>query len=134
MPEITVLCFGTFDVMHKGHEYFLKQARSLGSRLVVGVGRDENVWELKRKEPINSQAVRLARVKSLPYVDEVKLSDRKLGTFQIIKEVRPQVIVFGHDQSLLQKSCLAWLDLHYPQTKTQTIDKLETEKIPIITD
>jgi len=37
---MTVLTFGTFDVLHIGHLRILERARALGDRLVVGVSSD----------------------------------------------------------------------------------------------
>ena len=41
-----VMTFGSFDVLHKGHEHYLKEAKSYGDYLIVVVARDENI--LKR--------------------------------------------------------------------------------------
>ena len=85
----TVLAFGTFDTFHPGHDYFLRQARSLGTRLVVAVARDEHVQTVKKKNPKRSEEERLKMISTLPYVDEAVLSDRTLGTYTIIIEQQP---------------------------------------------
>ncbi|MCK5249408.1 MAG: adenylyltransferase/cytidyltransferase family protein, partial [Spirochaetaceae bacterium] len=36
----TVLVFGTFDVIHPGHQWFLRNAARHGDRLVAVVSRD----------------------------------------------------------------------------------------------
>lgn len=38
---MTVLTYGTFDVLHGGHIHLLRRARALGDRLVVGLSTDE---------------------------------------------------------------------------------------------
>ena len=134
MPEATVLCFGTFDVLHKGHEYFLKQARSLGSRLVVSVALDEHVRKLKNKEPKSSQETRLAAVRKIPMVDEAYLSDGELGTYQIIRKVQPKIVAIGHDQSALAEDCQKWIKHNKLDIKIQTVDYLDAEKIPLKLD
>ena len=48
---IKVLVFGTFDIIHPGHVFFLNQAKKLGDFLCVVVSRDETVNELKREYP-----------------------------------------------------------------------------------
>ena len=38
-----VMCFGTFDGVHKGHEYYLHEARKLGDYIVVVVALEDVV-------------------------------------------------------------------------------------------
>lgn len=37
----TVLTYGTFDLLHKGHIKLLERAASYGDRLIVGLSTDE---------------------------------------------------------------------------------------------
>ena len=37
----TVLTYGTFDLLHKGHVRLLKRAADLGDKLMVGLSSDE---------------------------------------------------------------------------------------------
>jgi len=94
----TVMAFGTFDVLHPGHLFYLKKARALGDRLVVVVARDKNVLALKGKRPLNTEKDRLALVKGLDLVDKAVLGDRQLRKWQVIKRERPTVIALGFDQ------------------------------------
>ena len=45
----TVLCHGVFDLLHLGHIRHLKEARSLGDRLVVSITADRHVEQRKGK-------------------------------------------------------------------------------------
>jgi len=45
----TVLAFGTFDILHKGHEFLLSKAKSFGERLVVVIARDVTVEKFKQE-------------------------------------------------------------------------------------
>ncbi|MFH1404853.1 MAG: adenylyltransferase/cytidyltransferase family protein, partial [Patescibacteria group bacterium] len=99
----TVLAFGTFDNLHKGHEFFLKQAAELGDRLVVGVARDEHVLKLKGKSPEQGEQDRLNRVSKLDYVSEAVMCDNELGSYEILKKVNPDVVAVGHDQNELRQ-------------------------------
>jgi glycerol-3-phosphate cytidylyltransferase len=38
---VTVLTYGTFDILHVGHIRLLERARALGDRLIVGLSTDE---------------------------------------------------------------------------------------------
>ncbi|MBU0646161.1 adenylyltransferase/cytidyltransferase family protein [Patescibacteria group bacterium] len=131
MRQSTVLCFGTFDGLHTGHEYFLKQARSLGSRLVVSVARDEHIRQLKHREPRSTETDRLAAVKLMPMVDEARLSDQQLGSYEIFQAVQPEIVALGYDQDALRADCQKWIKEHASPIKTQNIDFLKQDKIPI---
>jgi FAD synthetase len=96
MP-ITVLVFGTFDLFHPGHEFFLKEAKKHGDILEVVVARDKTVETVKGKGPVQSEMKRLSKIHSLDYVDEVILGS--LGDkYQIIEGISPDIIVLGYDQ------------------------------------
>jgi len=56
------------DLFHAGHVEFLRQARSLGDRLVVALVSDADVLTYK-PAPIMSFAERLAVVRACRYVD-----------------------------------------------------------------
>ncbi|MEL6312110.1 MAG: adenylyltransferase/cytidyltransferase family protein, partial [Pseudomonadota bacterium] len=45
--ERIVLATGCFDIVHKGHVYFLREAAAQGDVLVVGVNSDKSVRALK---------------------------------------------------------------------------------------
>lgn len=58
------------DLFHFGHVNFLKQAKSHGDFLLVGVHADEAVTVYKRR-PIMTMEERVASVEGCRYVDEV---------------------------------------------------------------
>jgi len=58
------------DLFHAGHVNFLKQAKALGDRLIVGIHSDETVASYKR-QPVMTMEERIAVVESCRYVDEV---------------------------------------------------------------
>lgn len=94
----TVLIFGTFDKLHPGHLYFIKQASRHG-RVTAVVARDTTVRFLKKKKPADSERRRLARVARLPDVKRALLGDRNLdGRYRVLKKVRPDTICLGYDQ------------------------------------
>ena len=69
MAETMVLVTGGFDPIHSGHIAYLKSARMLGDRLIVGVNSDE--WLIQKKGsaflPLNE---RIEIVSNLSLVDE----------------------------------------------------------------
>lgn len=104
-----VLAFGTFDVFHKGHEFLLSEAAKRGE-LHVAVARDAHVRALKGKEPQRGEAARLATVARHPGVASAVLSDEELGTYGVVRAIRPDLILLGHDQDALQRDLERWMD------------------------
>lgn len=93
----TVLCFGTFDGLHPGHESYFCQAEELGDRVVVVVARDETVLDVKGQLPANNEQLRLSAVASHPSVDEARLGHPG-DKYRVIEEIRPDIILLGYDQ------------------------------------
>lgn len=119
-----VLVFGTFDGLHPGHVFFLRQAKTKGSELVVAVARDEHVRELKQKSPLNHEQKRLKKIQEQPSVHLAQLSDKELGSFTILDELKPDIIVLGHDQKELQEALIKWMgdtDRYIPMTRTKKL-------------
>jgi len=98
------MVFGTFDVLHKGHLSFFKQARELSKNpyLIVSVARDVNVKKIKGHKPKNSERKRLAVVKSSRYVNKVVLGGLKDHIAHIIQQ-KPEIIALGYDQKAYTK-------------------------------
>jgi len=97
-----VLAFGTFDILHMGHLYFLKKAKEHGN-LVVVIGRDETVKEVKTRPPLNNEKKRLNKIKKLKFVDKAVLGNLK-DKYKIIEKIRPQIICLGYDQNSFTKN------------------------------
>lgn len=95
-----VLVFGTFDIFHPGHRSFFRQAKKLGTELIVAVGRDRVVRRLKKHQPRNSETARLARIASEPTVDRAILAPRDpRRRWQFIRSLKPKIIALGYDQT-----------------------------------
>ncbi|HTR18486.1 MAG TPA: adenylyltransferase/cytidyltransferase family protein [Candidatus Paceibacterota bacterium] len=94
-----IMVFGTFDMVHAGHEDFFAQARALAKEphLIVSVARDENVVRIKGKKPRNTADERRALLAAHPLVDEVVLGDEE-GYLDHIIAAKPDIIALGYDQ------------------------------------
>ena len=66
----TIYFDGCFDMMHYGHANALRQARALGTKLVVGIHSDAQITENKGP-PLIPYAERLAMLRATRWVDEV---------------------------------------------------------------
>lgn len=104
-----ILVFGTFDGIHSGHEFFLRSAKARGTQLVVGVARDQHGQEFKGRKPAVHESRRLEKIAELSYVDQARLCDEEISSFEIIQESSPDLIVLGHDQNDLESALLAWM-------------------------
>ena len=96
-PARTVLTFGTFDVFHVGHLRVIERAAELGDRLVVGVSADALNLAKKGREPVFSQAERMAIVAALRHVDGVFLEESLELKRQYLLEHGADVLVMGDD-------------------------------------
>ena len=66
----TVLVTGGFDPLHSGHIEYFKEAKTLGTKLIVGVNSDE--WLTRKKgRPFMPFKERCAIIKELSVVDKV---------------------------------------------------------------
>jgi D-beta-D-heptose 7-phosphate kinase / D-beta-D-heptose 1-phosphate adenosyltransferase len=98
--ETVVFTNGVFDILHKGHFELLKQARALGTKLVVGINSDESVKRLKgESRPINNELTRIEQLEALPWVDEVFVFNDDTP-YDLIKRLKPALIVKGGDYTV----------------------------------
>src|SRR3989338_3515089 len=93
---IKVLCGGRFNFPHKGHEYFLKEAKSHGDYLIVVIAHDDH--NLKR-ENRKQMEERKNQVESFGIADEVVIGGQK-DFFTVVEKYKPQIIALGWDQKL----------------------------------
>jgi glycerol-3-phosphate cytidylyltransferase len=94
---MTVITFGTFDVLHVGHVRILRRARELGSRLVVGVSTDELNFRKKGRLPIYPEKDRMEIIKSIRWVDEVFFEESLEAKRDYIVRAGAKVLVMGDD-------------------------------------
>jgi rfaE bifunctional protein nucleotidyltransferase chain/domain len=88
---------GCFDILHVGHVRYLKEARSLGDALIVGINSDRSVREIKGKSrPIVSELERAEVVAALACVDFTVIFDDPTPK-NIIDAIIPDVLVKGAD-------------------------------------
>ncbi|GAA1270217.1 bifunctional D-glycero-beta-D-manno-heptose-7-phosphate kinase/D-glycero-beta-D-manno-heptose 1-phosphate adenylyltransferase HldE [Pseudonocardia aurantiaca] len=88
---------GCFDVLHRGHVAYLRQARALGDVLIVALNSDESVSRLKGPErPVNPLEDRAGVVGAIDCVDLVTAFTQDTPA-RLIEMVRPDVYTKGGD-------------------------------------
>src|SRR3989338_761622 len=104
----TIMCAGTFDIIHPGHLYYLSEAKKYGDKLIVVVARDETSRSFKGKKPVHNEKERLEAVRMLKIVDEAVLGNQG-DIFNIIEQIKPDVICLGYDQKVQKQELEAEL-------------------------
>lgn len=100
--EQVVFSNGCFDILHLGHIDYLEKASQLGTKLIIGINSDSSVKRLKGPQrPIQAQHARMRMLAALAFVDAVVLFDEDTP-LELIKKLRPQVLVKGNDYSIQQ--------------------------------
>ncbi len=87
---------GCFDILHKGHVRYLRQAKRMGAVLVVGINSDSSVSRLKPGRPVNRERDRAEVLEALCVVDYVTIFEEKTP-YRLIKSLKPDVLVKGGD-------------------------------------
>jgi len=88
---------GCFDLLHRGHVYYLSRAAETGDVLVVGLNSDDSVTRLKGAgRPLNPQQARAEVLAALAFVDYVIIFQEDTPLDLILK-IRPDVLVKGGD-------------------------------------
>jgi len=118
---VKVMASGTFDLLHMGHIYYLKEAKKLGDDLVVVVACDETVRKLKH-EPVTPEMMRLGLVKELKVVDEAYLGYED-DMYSIVEEIKPDIIALGYDQIHNEKQIINELKKRNLNTKVIRLTK-----------
>lgn len=102
MNHKKTLIFGTFDGIHDGHLYFINEAKKQGDQLIAVVARDLVVEKLKGKCPDSNEVDRINKLLEVPEIDLVLLGDLETGTYNVLREVNPDIIFLGYDQDKLK--------------------------------
>lgn len=88
---------GCFDLLHRGHVYYLAKAREMGNILVIGLNSDRSVTRLKGEgRPVNSQNARAEVLGALGMVDYIIVFEEDTP-LNLINVVRPDLLVKGGD-------------------------------------
>lgn len=88
---------GCFDLLHRAHVEYLREARQLGDALVVGLNSDASVRALKGPgRPLMPQEDRAELLAEMRSVDWVCIFD-EVSVESLVAELLPDVLVKGGD-------------------------------------
>ncbi|GAB9465173.1 hypothetical protein Gpo141_00002589 [Globisporangium polare] len=103
--QIRIWMDGAFDMMHYGHMNAFRQARALGTFLVVGVNDDESITACKGAPPVLNNEERIASVEGCKFVDVVEphcpyiMNEEYLK--RMIKKHKIDFVVHGDDPCIV---------------------------------
>lgn len=123
-----VFVTGCFDMLHSGHVAFLNEAAGYGE-LYVCIGSDANVFHLKGRYPVNSEAERKYMLDALAAVHECRINSG-WGIMDFEKELRdilPDLFIVNEDGHTPAKAALcAELGILY-----KVLKRIPHEDLPV---
>lgn len=126
--EKKIMVFGAFDHFHKGHRYFLNEAKKLGERLIVVVARDETVLEIKKQAPNQTLDQRIDAIKNEGLANDVVSGDNIHGSWEVLKKHQPDIVALGYDQKKLGEALTDAIQKFNLDTKIVKLSPHEPEK------
>ncbi|MBD3192329.1 MAG: adenylyltransferase/cytidyltransferase family protein [Candidatus Heimdallarchaeota archaeon] len=125
-----ILVFGTFDIIHPAHLRFLYEAHKSIEKtpheLVVVLSRDSSIQRIKGHSPVFNEEQRLKVMSCLRLVDYARLGNEGKDYFQVILEVKPDVIVLGYDQLAEPQPLLDFINKHNLSIRLLRLPKYES--------
>lgn len=103
-----VFATGCYDILQSGHAVFFNQCKSYGDILIVGVGKDETLRQLKGPgRPVNPENNRVYLVAAMEDVNYAVLNDDEIGDGKIdfknvLTQLRPDIFIVNDDDSSIE--------------------------------
>ena len=94
--KFNVMIAGTFDIIHTGHIYLIREAAKIGDVHVI-IARDASVTKYKKQPPILSENQRMEIVKGLKGVTSARMGSED-GKLVRIAEFNPDIFLLGPNQ------------------------------------
>ncbi len=131
LDQNVLMLFGTFDVFHPGHRFFIEcsmekipnlKSQLTKGKLVVVIARDKTVRAIK---PLlrNDELTRQRVVQEQFPEAQVVLGDEE-DPMQVIREYRPALVCLGYDQIGFSER----LQAEYPEVRIERIEAYFPEK------
>jgi rfaE bifunctional protein nucleotidyltransferase chain/domain len=114
---------GCFDLLHRGHIYYLSRAREMGNLLVVGLNTDGSVSKLKGPgRPVNDQQARAEVLGGLAFVDYIILFSEETP-LKLITTLKPDILIKGGDY--LKEEIVGYREVRSQGGRVEIIPLLE---------
>ncbi len=110
--QTIVLVTGVFDLLHHEHLNFLRKAKKIGDKLVIGLESDARVKQLKgENRPLNPESTRCQNLAQLNLADFIFILPDNFSQpsqhRQLIAAIRPHILaVSSHTQHLEKKQAI----------------------------
>ncbi|XP_008408685.1 ethanolamine-phosphate cytidylyltransferase isoform X2 [Poecilia reticulata] len=96
---VRLWCDGCYDMVHYGHSNQLRQAKSMGDYLIVGVHTDAEISKHKGP-PVFTQEERYKMVRAIKWVDEIVEGAPYVTTLETLDKYNCDSCVHGDDITL----------------------------------
>lgn len=119
------VCFtnGCFDLLHYGHISYLRAARQIADKLVVGLNSDASVSRLKgNHRPISNQISRSTVLAALEMVDLVVIFEQDTP-LELICALTPDLLVKGGDYQVKDIVGADWVIQNGGEVKTLNLEQ-----------
>jgi D-beta-D-heptose 7-phosphate kinase/D-beta-D-heptose 1-phosphate adenosyltransferase len=89
---------GCFDILHRGHNKYLDQARKAVDFLIIGINDDKSVKKLKGKgRPINILKDRMDSLNRATFDNAFIINFSEPTPIKLIKKIKPDILIKGGD-------------------------------------
>ena len=130
MKKRRVMGFGTFDAVHPGHLFYLRELKKLGDELFIVIARDKNVEKIKGKMPHFSEELRKKHIEEAGVADKVILGDLE-DFYKPVRDFAPEILGLGYDQQadikklheLFPELEIRHIEAHHPDKYKSSIMK-----------
>lgn len=106
----TVMVFGVFDGVSDSDRHVFAEALEFGDEVIAVIARDEVVLESHGRIP---ERLFEERKELVSYESEVSLvvdGDEEFGSYEVIREHKPDCILLGYDQDETERDIMIWAE------------------------
>ena len=96
--DLNIGCtFSCWDLLHAGHNIFLKDCKERCGILCVGLQTDPTIDRPEKNKPIQSLEEREIQIQSCRYVDYYFIYSTEASLYNSILELKPNIRFLGND-------------------------------------